>query len=131
MLGGTWYRFFYNGDRVLEETNDANGTLARYTTESGSYYQPLLHFGRNDGSVRYPLYDGIGTARLGPPDERGPLKPSALSPEQFAPPGAREVLKYRRAGPEVRVYLDDRGYVTCARYRAESARWLGWGERDG
>jgi len=36
---------------------------ARYTTESGSYYEPLLHFGRNDGSVRYPLYDGIGTVR--------------------------------------------------------------------
>jgi len=47
----------------LEETNDANGTLARHTTESGSYYAPLLHFGRNDGSVRYPPYDGIGTAR--------------------------------------------------------------------
>jgi len=62
-LNGTWGRYFYNGDRVLEETNDANGTLARYTTESGSYYEPLLHFGRNDGSVRYPLYDGIGTAR--------------------------------------------------------------------
>jgi len=62
-LNGTWYRFFYNGNRVLEETNDANGPLARYTTESGSYYEPVLHFGRNDGSVRYPLYDGIGTVR--------------------------------------------------------------------
>jgi len=75
--------------------------------------------------------DGIGTVRLGPPDERGPREASWLRPEQFAPPGAREVLKYRRVGPEVRVYLDDRGYVTCVRYRAESARWLGWGERDG
>jgi hypothetical protein len=116
---------------VLEETDNLATVLARYTTESGSGYQPLHHMWRSSAASRFPLYDGIGTVRLGPPDERGPLKPSALSPEQFAPPGAREVLKYRRVGPEVRVYLDDKGYVTCVRHRAESARWLGWGERDG
>jgi hypothetical protein len=33
---------------------------ARYTTASGSYYAPLLHFTSSDGSVRYPDYDGVG-----------------------------------------------------------------------
>jgi len=62
-LNGTYWRYVYNGDRVLEETDDSNGTLVRYTTVGGSYYQPLLHFKRNDGSIRYPLADMVGTAR--------------------------------------------------------------------
>ena len=55
--------YVYNGDRVLKEIDDNNGSLARYTTASSSYYQPLLHFKRNDGSIRYPLADIVGTAR--------------------------------------------------------------------
>jgi len=37
--------------------------LARYTTESGSYYAPLQHMWRSGGTSRYPMYDGIGTSR--------------------------------------------------------------------
>jgi uncharacterized protein RhaS with RHS repeats len=57
------HKYVYNGDRVLDETDNAGALLARYTTASGSYYEPLLHFKRADGSVRYPIYDGVGTAR--------------------------------------------------------------------
>jgi len=34
-LGGTWWRYVYNGERVLEETNDSGGPLARHTAVSG------------------------------------------------------------------------------------------------
>jgi len=47
----------------MEETNDSGGPLARYTTVSGSYYQPWLHMQRAGGISRFPLYDGVGTAR--------------------------------------------------------------------
>jgi len=62
-LAGTYWRYVYNGDRVLEETNDSGTVLARYTTESGSYYEPLLHMWRSSSVSRFPLYDNIGTAR--------------------------------------------------------------------
>jgi len=56
-------RYFYDGQRVLEETNDAGGIYARYIAEGSSYYDPLLLFARCSGEVRYPLYDGIGTTQ--------------------------------------------------------------------
>ena len=56
-------RYFYDGQRVLEETNDAGGIYARYIAEGRSYYDPLLLFARCSGEVRYPLYDGIGTTQ--------------------------------------------------------------------
>ncbi len=59
------WRFVYNGDRVLELTDDANTPLVRYATENGSYYSPYLRANiignRCSGaSIRYPLYDGGG-----------------------------------------------------------------------
>jgi len=63
-LGGVWSRFVYHGDRVLEQTDDAGNVVARYTTESSSFYQPLLHLWVASGSLsRHPLYDAQGTAR--------------------------------------------------------------------
>jgi RHS repeat-associated protein len=62
-LNGTIKRYVYNGARVLEETDDSGNLQVRYTTASGSYYAPLLHFKLADGTVRYPLYDGVGTVR--------------------------------------------------------------------
>jgi len=62
-VGGTTWRYIYNGDRVMEETNDSGGVLARHTTASGSYYQPWLHMQRSGGLSRFPLQDGVGTAR--------------------------------------------------------------------
>jgi len=62
-LSGTYWRYIYNGDRVLEETNDTGGPLARHTTESGSYYAPWLHMQRAGGISRFPLYDGVGSTR--------------------------------------------------------------------
>ena len=50
---------------MLEETNDTGGTLrSLYTTESGSYYEPLVHMWRAGDISRFPLYDAIGTARM-------------------------------------------------------------------
>ena len=46
---------------MLELTDDAGALGKRYTTASGSYYEPLLHVREYDGSARYPLYDGVGT----------------------------------------------------------------------
>jgi len=60
VVNGSARRYLHNGDRVLEETNDSGAMQARYTTASGSYYAPLLHFTSSDGSVRYPDYDGVG-----------------------------------------------------------------------
>jgi len=62
-LGGTWWRYVYDGERVLEETNDSGGPLARHTAVSGSYYGPWLHTQRAGGISRFPLYDAVGTAR--------------------------------------------------------------------
>ena len=50
-------------DRVLGESNDPNGRLARYATASPSYYAPVLQFKRPGGSIRYPMADIVGTAR--------------------------------------------------------------------
>jgi RHS repeat-associated protein len=61
-LGGTLWRYVYNGDRLLEETTNSGGAVSRYTTESGSYYTPWLHLTR-DGGHRFPVYDGVGTVR--------------------------------------------------------------------
>jgi len=63
-LGGTYYRYLYNGERVLEELNDSGTMQARYTTEDGSYYGQWLHLYRTSGTLsRFPMYDNIGTAR--------------------------------------------------------------------
>ncbi|UCC68811.1 MAG: RHS repeat-associated core domain-containing protein, partial [Armatimonadota bacterium] len=62
-LQGSYYRYIYDGNRVLEQTDDSGGTVARYTPESGSYYAPLLHRRRSDGTSRWPSYDGVGTIR--------------------------------------------------------------------
>jgi RHS repeat-associated protein len=63
-LGGTYYRYLYNGERVLEELNDSGTMQARYTTESGSYYNTWLHLYRTSGTLsRFPMYDNIGSAR--------------------------------------------------------------------
>ncbi len=61
VLGGTAYRYVYNGDRVMEETNDAGTVTTRYMTESGSYYSPLINQFRTDCGCRWPLEDGAGT----------------------------------------------------------------------
>jgi RHS repeat-associated protein len=65
-LNGTTWRYVYFGERVLEERNDAGGTLARYTLADGSYFGVLLHHQRNDGGVhkgRWPVYDSVGAIR--------------------------------------------------------------------
>jgi RHS repeat-associated protein len=62
-LNGTVFRYIYAGDRVLERTNDTNGTLARYTPADASYYAPLLYFKHNDGTQHYPMADIVGTSR--------------------------------------------------------------------
>ncbi len=62
-LSGAVLRYVYNGDRVLEQTDDAGNLLSRYATAGASYYGPLLEFEFPDGSQRYPLYDIVGTAR--------------------------------------------------------------------
>ena len=57
-------RYVYDGDRVLEETNNAGTVLARYTTAAGSYYAPLLHIWRvSDSLSRFPMYDLAGSVR--------------------------------------------------------------------
>ena len=63
-LNGTYYRYLYNGQRVLEELNDSGTMQARYTTENDSYYGQWLHLYRPSGSLsRFPMYDNIGSAR--------------------------------------------------------------------
>ena len=63
-LNGTWYRYLYNGERVLQELTNAGAVNATYTTENDSYYGALLHIQRTSGSLsRFPLYDEIGSAR--------------------------------------------------------------------
>ena len=42
-LSGTYRRYLYNGERVLEELSDGGTMQARYTTGNDSYYEPLLH----------------------------------------------------------------------------------------
>jgi len=62
-LSGAYWRYVYNGDRVLEETNDSGSVLARYTTQDPSYFSPLLHMWRSSSTSRFPLYDLTGSAR--------------------------------------------------------------------
>ncbi len=62
-VNGGVLRYIYHGDRVLEQTDDGGNLLTRYATAGGSYYDPLLGLGFSDGSVRYPLWDLIGTSR--------------------------------------------------------------------
>ena len=63
-VGTAVTRYVYDGDRVLEETNDAGTVQARYTTAAGSYYAPLLHIWRvSDSLSRFPVYDLTGSAR--------------------------------------------------------------------
>jgi RHS repeat-associated protein len=63
-LAGTYYRYLYNGERVLEELNDTGTMQARYTTENDTYYGQWLHLYRPSGSLsRFPMYDNIGSAR--------------------------------------------------------------------
>ncbi len=58
-----WY--VYDGDRVLEQYDDATSNLtARYTNGGSSYFGPLLHEYVPTGTLsRFPLYDVTGTAR--------------------------------------------------------------------
>jgi YD repeat-containing protein len=49
-LSGAIFRYVYNGDRVLEQTDDAGNLLSRYATAGASYYGPLLEFEFPDGS---------------------------------------------------------------------------------
>ncbi len=51
-VGGLTWRFVYNGDRVLELTDDANTPLVRYATENGSYYSPYLRANIIETGVR-------------------------------------------------------------------------------
>jgi hypothetical protein len=61
----------YDGDRVLEETDNAANVLVRYTTINSSYCGPLLHLRRASGSLsRFPMYDLTGSVR-GPVDATG------------------------------------------------------------
>jgi len=63
-LNRTYYRYLYNGERVLEELNDSGTMQARYTTEDGSYSSQWLHLHRPSGGLsRFPMYDKIGSAR--------------------------------------------------------------------
>ena len=63
-LSGIYYRYLYNGGRVLEELNDSGTMQARYTTENDSYYGQWLHLYRPSGTLsRFPMYDSIGSAR--------------------------------------------------------------------
>jgi len=62
-LGGTYWRYVYNGDRVLEETNDSGTVQSRYTTADPSLFSPLLHMWRSSSTSRFPLYDMTGSAR--------------------------------------------------------------------
>jgi RHS repeat-associated protein len=63
-LGGTYYRYLYNGERVLEDLNDSGTMQARYTTENDSYYGQWLHLYRPSGTLsRFPMYDNIGSTR--------------------------------------------------------------------
>jgi len=64
-LNGSVRRYFYNGARVLEITDDTNTTLLRSATEDDSYYAPLLQFqcAYHSGVRWYPLLDGPGNAR--------------------------------------------------------------------
>jgi hypothetical protein len=62
-LNGTYWRYVYNGDRVLEETDNLGTVLARYTTTDPSYFAPLLHMWRSTSIGRFPLYDLTGSAR--------------------------------------------------------------------
>jgi RHS repeat-associated protein len=61
--GGAVTKYVYDGDRVLEETDNAGAVLARYTTAAGSYYAPLLHLWRVTGESRFPMYDLTGSVR--------------------------------------------------------------------
>ena len=62
-LNGTVYRYVYAGDRVLEETTDAGGLVARYSLERGSYYAPWVATYLGGLGARFPLMDGVGTTR--------------------------------------------------------------------
>jgi len=62
--GGAYRYYLYDGVRVLEELDNNGAMQARYTTENGSYYGPLLHLYRPTGILsRFPMYDNIGTVR--------------------------------------------------------------------
>jgi len=64
-FAGAPYRYYlYAGVRVLEELDQYGTMQARYTTEDGSYYGPLLHLYRPTGGLsRFPMYDNIGSVR--------------------------------------------------------------------
>ncbi len=68
-LDGTYYRYIYNGERVLQETDDAGATVADDLTAGGSYFSPLLAIQPVGGPHRFPLYDMTGTTHaLADPD---------------------------------------------------------------
>jgi RHS repeat-associated protein len=72
-LNGTYHRYLYNGERVLQDLTDDGEWHATYTTENGSYQGMLLGLKRYDmEQERFPLYDNIGTA-LGLVDYQGTI----------------------------------------------------------
>jgi len=62
-LAGSYRRYLYHGDRVLEELSDSGTMQARYTTENDGFYGMLVHLSRSDGTSRFPMYDEIGSVR--------------------------------------------------------------------
>ena len=66
--------FVYDGDRVLQETDQAGVTTATYTATAGSVYAPLVGIHNSAGS-HAPLPDALGTGQL----RSGGLATCALS----------------------------------------------------
>jgi len=63
-LGGTTYRYLYDGQRVVEDLADSGSVQARYTTEDGTYNGVMLHLYRVTGALsRFPMYDSAGSVR--------------------------------------------------------------------
>jgi len=99
-LDGSYHRYVYAGERVLEERNDSGGVLARYTLESVSYFSPLLHLQHATAGSRWPLYDGVGSARMLSDD--GPTVTDTYSLDafgvEFAAPTGTTPNPYRFGG---------------------------------
>jgi RHS repeat-associated protein len=63
-LAGTYHRYLYHGERVLQDLNDYGDVQTCYTLEDGSYSGSLLIINFPSSNIpRFPLYDEIGSAR--------------------------------------------------------------------
>jgi RHS repeat-associated protein len=63
-LNGTYHRYLYNGERVLQDLGDDGDVLTCYTLEDGSYSGSLLIINFPATNIpRFPLYDEIGSVR--------------------------------------------------------------------